>query len=206
MFLLVLEFVDYLWELIGLLSDYHNKSVSIISCKTMLFCLSSDSLLTACCGSLSASLCMVSLHFSCYICSSGLSFQWECLLTGLLSNCSIALFITSWNSLMNSSLSAIQLASDKLSSSSDSSWSLLWSWGGSSAASCCCTFPVHLLDSPVTSCLSVDRHHGTCSHVLGGICSTLLSSITAPVTSLTLCMSGVSPVSFLISLHHFPIQ
>ena len=65
------------------------------------------------CGSLSASLCMVSLCFSCSTLSSGLFFQQECLLTGLLSNCSIALFIISWNSLMNSSLSALWLTSNK---------------------------------------------------------------------------------------------
>ena len=65
-------------------------------------------------------------------------------------------------------------------------------------------FPVCLLDSPVISHLSVDRHCGTTSHVLGGISSTLLSSITAPVTSLMLCASGVSPVSFLTVLPSLP--
>ena len=92
---------------------------------------------------------------------------------------------------MNSSLSALWLTSNKLSSSSVSSESLLWSWGGSSATSCCHTFPVHLLDSPVTLHLSVDRHCGTCSHVLGGIYSTLLSSITVPITSWMLCVSSL---------------
>ena len=153
---------------------------------------------------LSASLCMVSLYFPCSIHGSGLSFQQECLLTGLLSNCFIALFIISWNSLMNSSLSALQLTSDELSLALEPSWSLSWSWGGSSVASCCHTFPVHLLDSPVTSHLSVDRHHGNYSHVLGGISSTLLSSITVPVMSQMLCASGVSPVSFLTVLALLP--
>ena len=91
-----------------------------------------------------------------------------------------------------------------VSSSSDSSGSLSWSWAGSSATSHCHTFPVHLVASPVTSHLSVDRHHRTCPHVLGGISSTLLSSVTAPVTSLTLCASGVSPVSFLTVLTSLP--
>ena len=156
------------------------------------------------CGSFSASWHMVSLHFACSMHSSGLSFQQECLLLGLLSNCSIALFIISWNSLMNSSLSALQLTSDELSSSSDSSWSLLWSWGGSSATSCCHTLPVQLLDSPVTLHLSVDRCHGTRSHVFGGISSTLLSSITVPVMSQTLCVPGVPPVGFLTVLTSLP--
>ena len=126
-------------------------------------------------------LCMVSLHFPCSMHGSGLSFQRECLLSGLLSNCSLALFIISWNSLMNSSLSALWLTSDELSLSSNSYWSLSRSSGGSSATSCCCTFPVQLLDSPVTSRLSVDRHHRACSYVLEGVSSTLLSSVTVPV-------------------------
>ena len=129
-----------------------------------------------------------------------LFFQQVCFLTGLLSNCSIALFIISLNSLMNSSLSALQLTSDKLSSSSESSWSLLWSGGGSSTTSYCHTFPILLLDTPVTSCLSIDRHLGTCSLVFSGISSTHLSSITVSVTSLTLCASVASPVSFLTVL------
>ena len=129
------------------------------------------------CRSLSASLHMVSLCFSCSVCGSGLSFWQECLLTSLLSDYSIALFIISWNSLMNSSLSALQLASNEFSLSSNSSWSLLWSWGGSSATSHCHNFPVHLPDSPVTSRLSIDRCLGTCSLVLSGISSTLLSSV-----------------------------
>ena len=41
------------------------------------------------CGSFSASLHMVSLCFPCSVHGSGLSFQWECLLTGLSSNCLI---------------------------------------------------------------------------------------------------------------------
>ena len=171
--------------------------------------LSPDSLLMLCCGSLSASLCMVSLHFPCSMRGSGLSFQQKCLLAGLSSNCSIALFIISWNSLMNSSRLALQLTSDELSSSLVFSWSLACSWGSSSATSCWHAFPARLLDSPVTSCLSGDRHHGACSHVLGGVSSThcgacscvlggvsstLLSSVTVPVTVQTLCVPAVSPV------------
>ena len=185
----------------------------------MLFHLSSESLLISCCGSLSASLCMVSLCFLCSVHSSYLSFRQECLLAGLLSNCSIALFILSWNSLMNSSQSALRLTSDKLSLSLVSSWSLVWSWGGSSVASCCHTFLVWLLDSPVTSHLSGDRHHGTCScvfggvsstrhgacsHVLGGVSSTLISSITVPVTFQRLCVPDVSPVGCLTVLASLP--
>ena len=135
------------------------------------------------------------------------------------SNCSIALFIISWNSLMNSSQSALQLTSDEFSSSSDTSWSLVWSWGGSSDTSCCHTFPVWLLDPPVTSHLSSDRHHGACSHmfggvsstchwacscVLGGVSSTLLSSITVPVTFQMLCVPGVSPVGCLTVFASLP--
>ena len=130
------------------------------------------------------------------MCGSGLSFQWESLLTGLLSNCSIALFITSWNSFMNSIQSALWLTSDELSSSSDFSWSLSWSGGGCSTDSHCHTFTVRLLDSPVISHLSIDRHRGTCSCVFGGISSTTLSSITVSVTSQTFCMSGAFPVGF----------
>ena len=110
---------------------------------------------------------------------------------------------------MNSIQSALQLASDKLSSSLVSSWSLVWSWGGSSATSHWHAFPAHLLDSPVTSHLSGDRHHRTCSHVFGGISSThcracshvlsgvsstLLSSITVSVMVWMLCAPAVSPV------------
>ena len=116
------------------------------------------------------------------------------------------LFIISWNSLMNSSLSALWLTSDKFSSSSVSSWSLAWSWGGSSAASQCCAGKARSLDSPVTSCLSGARHcracsciiggvsstcHGPCSHVLSGVSSTLLSSVTVPVMFQTLCAPAV---------------
>ena len=68
--------------------------------------------------------------------------------------------------------------------------------GDSFVTSCCCTLPVQLLDSPVTSCLSSDRHHGTCSRVLGGISSIVLFSITVSVMSQTFCMSGVFPVGF----------
>ena len=57
-------------------------------------------------------------------------------------------------------------------------------------------FPVQLLDSPVISHVSIDRCHGTCSHVFGGISSTTLSSITVSVTSLTICVSGAFPVGF----------
>ena len=153
-------------------SFWIHLSVSVISNETLLFCSSSDSLLTFLGGSIPASLHMVSLHFPCSMHSSGLSFQQERLLTDFLSNCSIAWFITSWKSFMNSIRSALQLTSDKLSSSSDSSWSLLWSGGDCFATSCGCTFPVQLLDSPVISHLSVDRHHRTCSHVFGGISST----------------------------------
>ena len=95
--------------------------ISIVSCETILFHSSSESLLKLYCGSFSASLHMVSLCFPFSMCDSGLSFWWECLLTGLLSNCSIALFIISWNSLMNSSQSALWLTSDELSLSSVSS-------------------------------------------------------------------------------------
>ena len=123
-------------------------------------------------------------------------FRWECLLTDLLSNCSIAWFITSWKSFMNSIRSALQLTSDELSLSSNSSWSLSWSGGGCFATSCDCTFPVWLLDSPVISCLSVDRHCRTCSHVFGEISSTTLSSITVSITSWTFCVSGAFPVGF----------
>ena len=121
--------------------------------------------------------------------SSGLSFQWECLLADFLSNWSIAWFITSWNSFMNSIQSAFQFTSDKISSSSVSSWSLSWSGGDSFVTSHCHTFPVWLLDSPVTSHLSVDRHCRTCSCVFGGISSTALSSVTVSVTSQTFCVS-----------------
>ena len=72
-------------------------------------------------GGMSASLHMVFLHLSCSMFDSGFFFQQVCLLAGLLSKCSIALFIMSWNSLMNSNWSALQLASNKLSLSSDSS-------------------------------------------------------------------------------------
>ena len=96
-------------------------SVSIISCKTILFWLSSDYLLTCLSGGMSASLHMIFLCYSCSMFGSGLFFQPVCLLTGLLSNCTIALFINSWNSLMNSSLSALRLASDEFSLLSDSS-------------------------------------------------------------------------------------
>ena len=123
-------------------------------------------------GSLSASLHMLSLCFPCSMHSSGLSFQQECLLTGLLSNYSIALFIISWNSLMNSSQSALWLTSDKLSLLLVSFWSFVWSWDGLSAASRCCTFPLQLLDSPITSHLSSDRCQGACSCMFGGVSST----------------------------------
>ena len=168
----------------------------VISSKAILFRLSSDSLLTSLDVSVSASLHMVSLHFPCSVRSSGFSFWQECLLAGLLSNSSIALFIASWNSFMNSTWSALWLASDKVSLSSDSSWSLLWSRVGCFAASCQCTSPVHLLNSPVVSHLSVDRHCRTCSCVFGGISSTTLSSVTVSVKSWTLCMSGAFLVIF----------
>ena len=199
-----------------LMSLWIHWSVSIISCETMLFCLSSESLLTLYCGSLSASLCMVSLCFPCSVHGSGLSFGQECLLAGLLRNCSIALFIISWNSLMNSSWSTLWLTSDKLSSFLVSSWSLVWSWDGSYATSCCPTFPVWFLNSPVTSCLSSYRCHRTCSHVFGRVSSTCCStcshvfggfpsthppSVTVPVMLQTLCAPGVSPVGSLLSLH-----
>ena len=186
---------------------------------SILFHSSSESLLTSYWGSLSASLYMVSSCFPCFMGSSGFSFQWECLLAGLLSNCSIALFIISWNSLMKSSQSALQLTSDELSLSLVSSWSLVWSWGGSSAASHCHTFPSQLLDSPVTSCRSSDRHcgtcscvfggisstqHGACSCVLGGVSSTLLSSFSVPVMFWLLCASDVSPVGCLTVLALLP--
>ena len=96
-------------------------SVSIISSEAILFHSSSESLLRSLSGSVSASWCMVSLHFPCSVHGSGLSFQQECLLTGLLSNCSFALFIASWNSFMNSIQSALWLTSDEVSLSSDSS-------------------------------------------------------------------------------------
>ena len=57
-----------------LMSLWIHQSVSIVSCETMLFCSSSDSLLTLCCGSFSASWHMVSLCFPCSVCGSGLSF------------------------------------------------------------------------------------------------------------------------------------
>ena len=66
----------------------------------------------------SASLRMVSLRFPCSMRGSGLSFQRECLLADLLSTCSIAWFITSLKSFMNSIQSALWLTSDELSSSS----------------------------------------------------------------------------------------
>ena len=135
---------------------------------------------------------------------SGLFFQQVCFLAGLLSNCSIALFIISWNSLMNSSLSALQLTSDEISSFSDSSWSLSWSWGGSFTASCCCTFSVPLPDIPVSLCLSIDGCLRICSLIFSGSFSTYLSSVTASVTSLMLCASGVSWVSFLTVLTSLP--
>ena len=126
----------------------YNWSVSIVSSKTLLFRSSSDSPLMFLGGSISASLRRASLCFPCSVHGSGLSFQRECLLTGFLSNWSIALFITSWNSLMNSIRSALWLTSDELSLSS---WSLAWSGGDLFVTSHCFTFPVRLLDSPVTS-------------------------------------------------------
>ena len=122
-------------------------SVSIVSSKTLLFRSSSDSLLAFLGGSVSASLHMLSLCFPCSVHGSGLSFQQEGLLADFLSNWSIAWFITSWNSSMNSIRSALQLTSDKLSSSSGSSWSLLFSGGDCFVTSCSCAFPVWLLDS-----------------------------------------------------------
>ena len=180
-----------------LTSLWIHLSVSIVSSEAILFHSSSDSLLTSLGGSISASLHIVSLCFPCSVHSSGLSFQQECLLTGLLSNCSIALFIASWNSFMNSIQSALWLTSDELSSSSNSSWSLPWSRDSFYTASCCHTFTVWLVDSPVISCLSVEGCHRTCSCMFSGISSTLLSSVTVPVTSQMLCASGTSPVSFL---------
>ena len=109
------------------------------------------------------------------------------ILANFLSNWSIAWFITSWNSFMNSIWSAFQLTSDELSLSSESSWSLSWSGGDCFFTSHGCTFPVWLLDSPVASHLSVDRHCGTFSHVFGGISSTALYSITVSVMSQTFC-------------------
>ena len=138
-----------------LTSFWIHWSVSIVSSKAQLFCSSSDSLLTFLARSISASLCMASLHFPCSVRSSGLFFRWECLLVDFLSNWSIAWFIISWNSLMNAIWPAFRFTSDKLSSSSSSSWSLSWSGGDSFVTSHCCTFPVWLLDSPVTSHLSV---------------------------------------------------
>ena len=73
-----------------LTSFWIHLSVSIVSSKAILFCSSSDSLLTFLGGCVSASLHMVPLHFPCSMCGSGLSFQQECFLTDLLSNCSIA--------------------------------------------------------------------------------------------------------------------
>ena len=58
-----------------LTSLWLHLSVSIISSKTILFCLSSASLLTSLGGSISVSLHMVSLRFPCSVCSSGLSFS-----------------------------------------------------------------------------------------------------------------------------------
>ena len=110
-------------------SFWVHLSVSIVSNESLLFCLLSDSLLTFLGGSISASLHMVPLCFPCSMCGSDLSFQRECLLTDLLSNCSIAWFIASWKSFMNSTWSALRLTSDKLSLSSNSSWALSWSWG-----------------------------------------------------------------------------
>ena len=145
-------------------------------------------------GSVSASWRKTSLCFPCSVCSSGLSFQQECFLAGLLSNYSIASFMKSWNSLMNSTWSYLRLASDELSSSL--SWPLAWSAGDLFFTSCCHTLPVRLLDSPVTSHLSVDRCHRTCSCVLGGIYSIVLFSVTVSVMSRTFCVSGVFPVGF----------
>ena len=158
-----------------LMSLWMHLSASIISCKTVLFHSSSDSLLTYLSGGMSASLHMVFLCFSCSVFCSGLFFWQVCFLTGLLSNCSIALFIISWNSLMNSSLSALQLASNKFSLSSDSSWSLSWSWGGSFATSCYCTLSVPLPDISVRLHLSIAGHLGICSLVFSGSLSTCLS-------------------------------
>ena len=90
-----------------LMSLWMHLSISIVSCETILFHSSSDSLLTHLGRGMSASLCMVFLCFSCSVFGSGLLFQQVCFLTGLLSNCSIALFIISWNSLMNSILSIL---------------------------------------------------------------------------------------------------
>ena len=59
-------------------------------------------------------------------------------------------------------------------------------------------------DSPVTSRLSIDRYHGVCSHVFGGISSTTLSSITVSVMSQTFCMSGAFPIGFPTLLTSFP--
>ena len=146
--------------------------------------------------SVSASLRRTSLHFPCSMHGSGLSFWWECFLTGFFSNRSIASFIKSWNSLMNSIQSSLWLTSDKLSSSSSFSWSLAWSVGDSFATSCCRTLPVLLLDSPVTSHLSGDRCHRTCSCVFSGISSIILFSITVSVMSWRFCVSGVFPVGF----------
>ena len=60
----------------------------------------------------------------------------------------------------------------------------------------CRTFPVQLLDSPVTSHLSVNRRHGACSHVFGGISSIALTSITVSAMSQTFYVSGAFPVGF----------
>ena len=146
-----------------LTSFWIHWAVSIVSSKTLLSHLLSDSLLMFLGGSISASLHRASLCFPCSVHGSGLSFWQECLLAGFLSNRSIASFIISWNSFMNSIRSALRLTSDELSSSSESSWSLSWSGGDSFVTSHCCTLPVQLLDSPVTSRLSVDRCCGACS-------------------------------------------
>ena len=147
---------------------------------------------------------MVSLHFPCSMHGSGLSFQRKCLLTGLLSSFLNAWSIISQNSLMNSSLSALMLASTEYSLYLGSPWSLLWSRGGCSAASHWHTSPVHLLDSPIVLRLTVDRHCRTCSLVFGGISSSTLSSITVSVTSWTFCVSGAFPVGFPTVLTSFP--
>ena len=185
-----------------LTSLWMHLSVSISSCKAMLFHSSSDSLLTLLGGGISASLCMVFLCFSCSVFISGLFFQQVCFLTGLLSNCSIALFIISWNSSMNSILSVLWLTSDKLSLSLNSSTSLSWSRGGLFA---CHTFPVLLPNIPVSSHLSVDRHLRIWSLLFSGSFSTHLSSITASVISLMLCTSGISSVGFLTVLASLPV-
>ena len=181
-------------------------SVSIVSNETLLFCSSSGSLLMCFHWSISASLRKFSLCFPCSMCGSGLSFQRECLLTVFLSNWSIAWFIIVWKSFMSSIWSALQLISDKLSSSSDSSWSLLWSWGDCFATSHGCILLVRLLDPLIISHLSVDRRHGICSHVFGGISTTTLSSVTVSVTFQTLCVSVSFPVGFPTALSHLLMQ